>query len=101
MLLKTVIRQFRIDPNLTEAYEARAEAKSNLGNTSGAIEDYDKVVHLKPDYAKAYYKRGRAKAEIGKVSEAKADLRAALKLTDQESDKSLKTDIKKALRHLE
>ena len=91
----------RIDPNLAEAYETRAEAKSNLGNKSGAIEDYDKVVDLKPGYAKAYYKRGRAKAEIGNVSEAKADLQTALKLAEQESDKPLKTDIEKALRHLE
>ena len=91
----------RIDPNLAEAYETRAEAKSNLGNKSGAIEDYNKVVDLKPGYAKAYYKRGRAKAEIGNVSEAKADLQTALKLAEQESDKPLKTDIEKALRHLE
>ena len=91
----------RIDPNLAEAYETRAEAKSNFGDTSGAIGDYDKVIHLKPGYAKAYYKRGRAKAKVGNVSEAKADLQTALKLAEQGSDKSLKTDIEEVLRQLE
>lgn len=91
----------RINSDLVEAYETRAEAKSNLGDTSGAIEDYNEVIHLKPGYAKAYYKRGRAKAKIGNVSEAKVDFQTALKLTEQESDKPLKTDIEEALRRLE
>ena len=91
----------RLDPDLAEAYEVRGDAQSKLGNYPEAIKDYDTAIYLKPDAAKVYYKRGTAQSEIGKASEAKINFRTALKLTKSEGDEALKTDIEKALRHLE
>ena len=37
-------------------------AKSELGDYRGAIQDYNKAIELNPKYANAYYNRGNAKS---------------------------------------
>ena len=46
-------------------YGNKGEAKYNLGDYTGAIQDYNKAIELDPDAAKACCNRGNAKYSLG------------------------------------
>ena len=62
------------------AYLNRGVAKGDIGDYSGAIDDYTIAIKLDPNYANAYYNRGVAKGEIGDYSGAIDDYTIAIKL---------------------
>ena len=46
-------------------YHNKGNAKVNLGDYRGAIQDYSKAIELNPNNANAYYNRGNAKSALG------------------------------------
>jgi len=48
-----------------EEYHNKGNAKVNLGDYRGAIQDYSKAIELNPNDAEAYYNRGNAKVNLG------------------------------------
>jgi len=55
-------------------------ARRNLGDDSGALADYNKVIEIKPDYAKAYGNRGILYNQLGDRQRAISDMQKAAKL---------------------
>ena len=54
--------------------------KDDLGDSKGAIEDYDNAIRLNPEDADIYYNRGLAKKALGQQKAAKSDFEEAKKL---------------------
>ncbi|MCH8014820.1 MAG: tetratricopeptide repeat protein, partial [Candidatus Dadabacteria bacterium] len=52
-------------------------AKKNLGDHRGAIQDYNKAIQLNPNYALAYYNRGIVKIHLGQKDSGCLDLSKA------------------------
>ncbi len=73
-------KALEINPEYTDAYNHRGNAKKEQGNYSGAIEDYDKALEIDPKYVAAYNNRGLAKAEQGNYSGAIEDYDKALEI---------------------
>ena len=51
-----------------------------MGDSKGAIADYDQAIKLKPDDSDAYVNRGNARAKLGDNKGAIADYDQAIKL---------------------
>lgn len=71
-----------LEPKNFDAYFHRAIAKNDLGDYSGAILDYSKILFYKPD-ADSYYNRGNSKFSLQDFFGAKVDYENALKLDPQ------------------
>lgn len=71
-----------LEPKNFDAYFHRAIAKNDLGDYSGAILDYSKILFYKPD-ADSYYNRGNSKFSLQDFFGAKDDYENALKLDPQ------------------
>ena len=63
-----------------EAYAYRGLAKTQLGQLSEAIIDFDAAIRLKPDYANAYANRGVSKINLKQYFSALTDFDAAIRL---------------------
>ena len=63
-----------------EAYAYRGLAKTQLGQLSEAIIDFDAAIRLKPDYANAYANRGVSKINLKQYFAALTDFDAAIRL---------------------
>lgn len=68
-----------LEPNNLDAYFYRAIAKNDLGDFSGAIVDYSKIILVKPD-ADSYYNRGNSRYSLKNYEGAKADYEKAFEL---------------------
>ena len=90
----------QIDPDLSEAYKIRGDAKSNMNKYKEAIADYNMAIYLQPDFVTAYYMRGKARIEIDNVFAAKIDFRTALKFAKCEDTQYLQDEFEKTLRLL-
>lgn len=75
-LLTNVIE---IEPNNLDAYFHRALAKNDLGDFSGAIVDYSKIIVEQPD-ADTYYNRGNSRYSLKDFKGAKEDFAKAFML---------------------
>ncbi len=62
------------------AFSSRGNAKQNLGDLKGVIQDHNKALELKPDYAYAFSNRGVAKADLGNLKGAIKDYNKAIEL---------------------
>ena len=67
-------------------YNNRANAKYDLGDKRGAIDDYTEAIKLKTDYASAYYNRGNTKANLGDKEGALIDLQKSAQLYQAQGD---------------
>ena len=63
-----------------EEYFYSAFAKDDLGDYTGAIQDYNKAIELDPDLAMAYNNRGKAKISLGDNRGAIQDLNKMIEL---------------------
>lgn len=68
-----------LEPKNLDAYFHRALAKNDLGDYSGAIVDYSKIIVLEPD-ADTYYNRGNARYSLKDFEGAQEDYQNAYKL---------------------
>ncbi|MFD1614450.1 tetratricopeptide repeat protein [Gelatiniphilus marinus] len=71
-----------LEPKNLDAYFYRGIAKNDVGDYSGAILDYTKILFYKPD-ADSYYNRGNSKYNLQDYLGAKLDYEQALKLDPQ------------------
>tara|TARA_R110001583_G_scaffold91560_2_gene233607 strand:- start:860 stop:1855 length:996 start_codon:yes stop_codon:yes gene_type:complete len=76
MLLSQVIH---LEPKNLDAYFYRAIAKHELGDYSGAIVDYSKIIVEDPD-ADTYLNRGNSRYSLGDYEDAKQDYAKAFEL---------------------
>ncbi|MBB5269748.1 tetratricopeptide repeat protein [Algibacter amylolyticus] len=77
-LLNQVIDE---EPKNLDAYFYRATAKNDLGDYSGAIVDYSKIIIVEPD-ADTYYNRGNSKYSLKDFTGAKVDYAKAYMLDE-------------------
>lgn len=70
----------KLNPNYADAYYNRGKARTALGDTTGAIADYNSALRLKPDLPEAYGNRGILYSQIGNKQAALADLQQAAQL---------------------
>ncbi len=66
-------RASEIDPNFTNAYYNRGNAKREKGDLDGAIADYNRALELEPKYILVLDSRGSVKATKGDLDGAIAD----------------------------
>jgi tetratricopeptide (TPR) repeat protein len=59
-------------------YHNRGFDKYNLGDSQGAIEDYNQAIKIKLNYSHSYYLRGNAKSKLGDLKEAMEDYNRAI-----------------------
>ena len=64
----------------TYGYKNRAGLKHELGDYTGAIEDYNQAIKLKPDDVSAYQLRGHSKQALGQEEAAQIDFQKAKEL---------------------
>lgn len=76
----------RVDPDLYLAYNNRGTAKSEKGDWTGAIEDYDRSIALRSDWAKPWFNRGVARAALGDPARAIEDFSRAVLLDPSHVD---------------
>ena len=63
-----------------EDYVESGNAKRDLSDYKGAIQEYDKAIEIDPNRNSAYYNRGIAKRNAGFAEEAIADYDIAIQL---------------------
>ncbi|MFD0837293.1 tetratricopeptide repeat protein [Mariniflexile aquimaris] len=68
-----------LEPKNLDAYFYRGLAKNDLGDYSGAIVDYSKIIVEEPD-ADTYYNRGNARYSLKDFAGAKEDYQSAVQL---------------------
>ncbi len=69
-----------LDPSYAKAYYNRGNAKYDLGDKRGAIEDYDQAIHYNPNDALACFNCGNAKFDLGDLKGAIADYNESIRL---------------------
>lgn len=67
-------------------YSMRGNAKRNLGDLDGAIDDQNKALNFDPLYADGYFNRGSAKYEMGDLEGAINDYTQVIKISPQDTD---------------
>ncbi|MEH2162698.1 MAG: tetratricopeptide repeat protein [Nostoc sp.] len=70
----------KINPQDAIAYKKRGNARSDLGDLEGAIEDYTQAIQINPNYADAYYNRGNARSDLENFQEAIKDYTQAIQI---------------------
>ena len=78
-----------------DACTNRGAAKSELGDSKGAIADYSKAISLDPRFAVAYANRAAERLQLEDFKGAIADWEKAVKL-DPSSEDSLRPSIDEA-----
>ncbi len=73
-----------------EDYLDSGNAKADLEDYKGAIQDYNKAIELNPDLAEAYYNRGVAKIFLGQKDDGCLDLSKAGELGHAEAYEAIK-----------
>ena len=68
------------------AYKNRGNARSDLGDFEGAIEDYTQAIQINPNYTDVYYNRGNAHYELGDLESAIEDYTQAIKINYNYAD---------------
>ena len=57
-----------MNPNSSEAYNNRGNAKANLGYNREAIKDYDKAIKLNTNYSKYYFNKVLSKQSLVNIT---------------------------------
>lgn len=76
----------KINPKDAIAYKNRGNARSDLGDFEGAIEDYTQAIQINPNYADAYYNRGNARSDLRDFQLAIEDYTQAIQINSNYAD---------------
>ncbi len=79
-------KAIELNPQFSEAYYNRGNARRASGDHQGAITDYDKAIELNPQFSGAYYNRGNARRASGDHQGAIADYGKAIELNPQDAE---------------
>ncbi len=71
----------KLQPDLADAYSARAAVKCDLGEYTDAIYDYDQAIRLDPQNADTYYQRATCKFILDWYDDAITDFDHAIRLS--------------------
>ena len=93
------IKAIELCPDFVDAYQARAEVYSFIGDFDKAIKDYTSVIELDPDYASAYTRRGAAYSKKGCRARAIEDFNRAIELGDNRAHVLLEEARKKEIQN--
>ena len=63
----------KLDSQVAAFYHTRGAVKAAMGDTIGAIEDFDITLEYNPKHIKSYLDRGHAKETLGQHDAARAD----------------------------
>ncbi|NKB17074.1 MAG: tetratricopeptide repeat protein [Pseudanabaena sp. CRU_2_10] len=69
-----------LNPKYVEAFNNRGNARFDIGDKKGSIQDYNIVIELDSNYALAYSNRGNARADLGDKKGAIEDYNKLLKI---------------------
>jgi superkiller protein 3 len=69
-----------IDDSHASAYYQRGNARDDMGDADGALDDYAAAIRLDPEYLQAYYNRGIVLTNLGRYREAVGAFDEALAL---------------------
>jgi cytochrome c-type biogenesis protein CcmH/NrfG len=69
-----------LDPANAAAYYYRGVSRERVGDTQGALADYNRAIRLDPDHAKAYNNRGAIRKDRGDLAGALKDFNHAIRL---------------------
>ncbi|WP_287127983.1 tetratricopeptide repeat protein [Candidatus Cyanaurora vandensis] len=86
---------------LPEAFTGRGGARFFLGDSRGAIEDFNQAIQLNPQYAEAYNNRGAVKENQGDIAGAIDDLRQAAQLFQTQGEAGLAQRIRDMILRLQ
>ncbi len=86
LALEDLNRAITLDPNASEAYFWRAQARYAANDAEGAEADLSKAIELDPLFAEAHRFRGWYRERAGKRDEAIADYRRALEIDPLSKD---------------
>ncbi|HVE58422.1 MAG TPA: tetratricopeptide repeat protein [Pyrinomonadaceae bacterium] len=75
-----VEKSLKIDPNNFSALEVRGKIRTDAGNYTGAISDFDAAIKIMPNMAPTYLARGLAKLRAGSEADAQKDFDKYLQL---------------------
>jgi tetratricopeptide (TPR) repeat protein len=76
----------KINPNDANAYKNRGNARADISDYMGAIEDYTQAIKINPNAADAYYNRGNARYDLGDEEGAIEDYTQAIKINPTYAD---------------
>lgn len=76
----------KINPNDANAYKNRGDARADIGDYMGAIEDYTQAIQINPHAADAYYNRGNARYDLGDEAGAIEDYTQAIQMNPTYAD---------------
>ena len=74
------------NPNVYEAYLGRASARAQLGDSKGALKDYDAAIKANPNVTDIYLQRGALQAHLGQKDAAVRDYGEVLLLDPKNTD---------------
>ncbi len=77
----------QLNPNVVDAWQARAECYFKMGKREEALADLNKAISMKSDYGAAYFNRSITLRDMGRVREALDDALAARKYGQKVEDK--------------
>ena len=75
------------NPFIVDAYQVRGVSRQNLGNYSGAVEDYDKGLSLMPEDKNLLFNRAICKTALKDYDEAQVTFDRLLQL-DRRNDRA-------------
>ena len=73
-------RTLRINPRFADALVERAQARDRLGDTDGAISDYDAAIAREPTLSVAFVNRGHVRAKRGDFDGARRDFEEGMRV---------------------
>lgn len=78
-------KALKINSELPDAYDFRANAKYEIGEYDSAIDDFDELIKRDPNEAMHYYDRAWAYRQLDELEDAIIDINSAIKLEPKTS----------------
>jgi tetratricopeptide (TPR) repeat protein len=79
-----------LNGQFVEAHCNRGIARENLGDLTGAMEDFNRAIELNSEYGDAYLHRGSVKERLGDYTGAISDFDKVLEIDPESANKVMK-----------
>ncbi|MFB3923361.1 MAG: tetratricopeptide repeat protein [Terriglobia bacterium] len=71
-ICESLEQALRLNPRFAQGYLQRGRIRFGVGDTEGALQDFNMATQLDPNYAQPYFQLAQAYFKLGKKDEAKA-----------------------------